>query len=220
VACIAFAATLLQSFTTWTFSTHPLKTQVALLVSLVNGVSSTLYAAKCLGHVTIVASGMPGEHMMPLRYLQWMFTTGCLIRVLACLSPAGPRSRAVLRNTTLADLAMLFFGFLERMLPWPRNALAFGAASLCFVVTMRGQYTLFRYGAITLSTESDKVALASLQRMTTFTWLLFPVARAACLAGLLGTNGEEVVFSMCDLISKFGYSTFLMVGTFSMANSG
>ena len=163
---------------------------------------------------------MPGEHMMPLRYLQWMFTTGCLIRVLACLSPAGPRARAVLRNTLLADFAMLFFGAWERMLPWPGNALAFIASSVAFVSTMRGQYALFRFGATTLSTEGDRIALAALQRMTTFTWMLFPIARALCLAGVLGTNGEEVVFSACDLMAKFGYSTFLMVGTFSMANKG
>jgi bacteriorhodopsin len=220
VACIAFIATLLQSLSTWSFSTHPMKSQVALLVSLVNGVSATLYLAKCLGHVTIVASGAPGEHMMPLRYLQWLFTTGCLIRTLACLSPDGPGAARALRRTLRWDALMLASGCAERLLPSPVNGVAFVASTLGFLQTMRGQYALFAMGEKTLSTQGDLVALKALRRVTTLTWCAFPLARAACWGGVLGTNGEECVFSVLDVLAKFGYSTFLMVGTFALAAKG
>ena len=220
VACIAFCATLLQSLTTWSFSTHPLKSQVALLVSLVNGVSATLYLAKCLGHVTIVASGVPGEHMMPLRYVQWLFTTGCLIRTLACLSPEGPGAARALRRTLRWDAFMLACGCAERLLPSPANSVAFAVSAVGFWGTMAGQYSLFALGTQTLSTRGDKVALRALQRATTITWLLFPAARLLCWQGVLGTNGEEVIFSVLDVLAKFGYSTFLMVGTFTLAAKG
>jgi bacteriorhodopsin len=215
------------------FSVHPLKSQVALLVTLVNFVSTTLYAAKCLGHVTVVASGVPGEHMMPLRYLQargvradacnrkpsdarcarpqWCFTTCCLIRTLACLSPDGPRSRRVLRQTVLADWGMLATGAAERVLPAPLSYVFYILSSLFFVQTLRGQYTLFAFGTQTLSTVGDLRALRALRKMTTLTWCLFPAARLACMAHVLGTNGEEVVFSLLDILAKFMYSTFLMV---------
>ena len=177
-------------------------------------------AAKCAGHVTVVASGVPGEHMMPLRYLQWLFTTGCLIRTLACLSPEGPGAARTLRRTLRWDAFMLAAGCAERLLPSPLNAAAFAASSLGFWGAMRGQYALFALGGQTLSTRGDMVALRALRRVTTLTWSLFPLARLLCWRGVLGTNGEEVVFSVLDVLAKFGYSTFLMVGTFALAAKG
>jgi bacteriorhodopsin len=189
-------------------------------VSLTNGVSATLYGAKYLGAVTVVASRTPGEFFMPLRYLQWLFTTACLIRMLGCLSPAGPRARRVLRNTLCVDVAMMGAACLERFLPAPFSWGAFVAGGCFFVGNLRGQSELFRLGAQTLSTSSDQVALAALKKMTVATWVLFPLARAAGASHALGPNGEEVLLTICDVAAKFGYSTFLMVGSFSLANDG
>lgn len=218
VACIAFGATLLQSYTTWMFTVHPLKTQVALLVSLVSGASTVLYGAKFAGAVTILEAATPGTFCMPLRYLQWGFSTGCLICMLGALSPEGPRARAVLRRTLAINAAMMTCACLERLLPAPANLGAFAAGGACFVANLRGQYELFRLAAMTLMLPADRVALAALQRMTTLTWILFPLTRAAALGGVLGRNAEEVAFCVCDFAAKFGYATFLLAGTFSIAS--
>ena len=126
----------------------------------------------------------------------------------------------MLRNTLLTDAIMLLLGALERALPMPHNMVAYVLASIGFVFCLRGQWELFRLGAQTLSTPSDRAALLALRRMTTFTWCLFPAARVAALAGLLHANGEEVAFSLLDVAAKFGYATFLLVGSFKLADKG
>jgi hypothetical protein len=67
VACVCFAATSMQSFLAWSFSAHPLKRCVAILVSLVNAVSTTLYGGKVLGYVTIMPTRVAGQFFLPLR---------------------------------------------------------------------------------------------------------------------------------------------------------
>jgi bacteriorhodopsin len=191
-----------------------------MLVSLVNAVSTTLYAGKCLGFVTVLPTRVAGQFFLPLRYVQWAFTTACLIRAVACLSPDSWHTRALLRRTLLADLVMLAACGAERYAAAPISLAAFAVGAACFVRTMSGQYALFAAGARTLSTPGDKVALAALRRMTTLTWLLFPAARVLVLLGLLGPCGEEVVFTLVDIAAKFGFSTFLLVGAFSVANKG
>ena len=107
----------------------------------------------------------------------------------------------------------------ERYAAAPVSLAAFAVGAVCFVRTMNGQWALFSAGARTLSTPSDKVALAALRRMTTLTWLLFPLARVLVLLGMLGPCGEEVVFTAVDIAAKFGFSTFLLVGAFSIARA-
>jgi bacteriorhodopsin len=123
----------------------------------------------------------------------------------------------VLRQTILADWGMLATGAAERVLPAPWSYLFYVVSSLFFVQTLRGQYTLFAFGAQTLSTAGDLRALRALRKMTTLTWCLFPAARLACMAHVLGTNGEEVVFSLLDILAKFMFSTFLMVTMSNLA---
>jgi bacteriorhodopsin len=212
---MAFAITTLLSYNVWGWSTHPAKKQVAICVWAVNVVSFFNYATKLAGVQSAVRTASGGA-MRPLRYLEWSFTTSFLIRVVGVLTPDGPRARALVARTVLLDVVLIALGAAEQAAPRAYSLPLFGAALCVFLPVMGGQMRLYRLGAETLSTASDAEGLDSLRRTTLLTWCLFPVARLACLLGLVGPNAQEALFTVLDVASKFGFAVFLLVGTFSL----
>ena len=186
-----------------------------MLVWALNTVSFLNYASKLAGLQPPVRT-LSGGYMRPLRYLEWSFTTACLIRVLGVLTPDGPKARALVRRTIALDVLLIGMGAAEHAAPAELKHPLFGAALCLFVPVMLGQLRLYRLGGETLSTASDAEGLSSLKRTTLATWCLFPLARLACLLGFIGPNCQELLFTSLDVASKFGFAVFLLVGTFAL----
>ncbi len=218
-ACITFAVAFAVSLTIWVWSTHPVKRSLAVLVSLINWVAFCTYAAQLVGLAPALATRVAGDAMQPFRYLQWSFTTPLLICALTAIAGDGPVARRLLARAVACDWAMLAFGFAERFGAAPGRTLLFSASSVAFVGTMMPMAALFRLAATALSDPEDAKSLTALWRHTLTMWTLFPAARLACIAGLLGPNSEETVMAMLDVLAKTGYSIMLMAGTFTLVDT-
>jgi bacteriorhodopsin len=217
-ACITFAIAFMVSLTIWSWSTHPVKRALAVLVSLINWVAFVTYAAQVAGKAPAMATRTAGDVMQPFRFLQWSFTTPLLICALTSIAGDGPVARKLLRRGVACDLLMLLTGFGERFAANPVRSLLFGASSAAFAGTMLPMAALFRLASSALSAPEDAASLAALWRHTLTMWSLFPAARAACVLGLLGPNAEEVVMALLDILAKTGYSIVLMAGTFTLVD--
>ena len=240
-AATAFAITAGLTYQVWRWSHHPTKRSVSLLVCAVNSVAAANYSTKLLGLQPPLKATFGGYGWFPatqgvivygpLRYLEWAFTTSFLIMVVACLTPDGPRAQRLVRTTVLYNVLVILSGGLEH---WVSAAASGGVgdgaqlhqgvssslflvACCLFVPVMRGQAALYALAGDTLSTPKDAAGLGSLYRTTVLTWCLFPVFRAACLAGLLGPCTQEAAFVFLDLASKMGFSVYTLVGTFTLA---
>jgi bacteriorhodopsin len=217
-ACITFAVAFMVSLTIWSWSGHPVKRALAVLVSLINWVAFCTYAFQVAGLAPAMATRVAGDVMQPFRFLQWSFTTPMLICALTSIAGDGPVARALLRRGIACDLAMLATGFAERFAAAALRAPLFALSSAAFAGTMAPMASLFRLAAGALSAPEDAASLAALWRHTLTVWSLFPAARAACVLGLLGPNAEEVVMALLDVSAKTGYSIVLMAGTFTLVD--
>ena len=217
-ACVTFAVAFMVSFTIWSWSTHPVKRSLAVLVTLINWVAFCTYAAQLAGLAPAMGTAEAGDAMQPFRFLQWAFTTPLLICALTSIAGDGPLARGLLRRGVACDLLMLATGFLERYGAFPGRAALFAISSVAFVGTMAPMAALFRLAAGALSAPEDAASLAALWRHMLAMWTLFPAARLAALAGLLGANAEETVMAALDVLAKTGYSIVLMAGTFTLVD--
>ena len=216
-ACITFAVAFAVSLTVWSWSTHPVKRALAVLVSLINWVAFVTYAAQVWGGAPAMRTSH-GEAVQPFRFLQWSFTTPLLITALTSIADDGPRARALLQRAIACDLLMLAFGLGERFGTGLSRGALFGVSSAAFVGTMAPMAALFRLASDALSTPEDAASLAALWRHTLAMWSLFPAARLAGVLGLLGPNAEEVLMALLDILAKTGYSIVLMAGTFTLVD--
>lgn len=234
-AATAFGITSALAFQVWRWSTHPTKRSVALLVFAVTATAFVNYITKVLGlqpplrAFALFGRGSGVLMYGPLRYLEWAFTTAFLIRLVACLTPEGPKAQRLLRRTLLCNECVMALGALEQWLcaaaagggpsselQWQVATALFCVACALFVPVMSGQAQLYRLAGETLNTPQDAAGLASLYSTTLVTWTLFPVIRGACLAGLVGSCTQEVAFVAVDLISKMGFPVFSLVGAFTL----
>ena len=218
-ACITFAVAFAVSLTVWAWSTHPVKRSLAVLVTLINWVAFCTYASQLVGLAPAMATRVSGDVMQPFRFLQWSFTTPLLICALTASAGDGPVARRLLARAVACDWAMLAFGFAERYATAPGRGATFAASSVAFVGTMAPMAALFRLAASALSDPEDAASLAALWRHTLTMWTLFPAARLARLAGLLGSNSEEAMMALLDILAKKGYSIMLMAGTFTLVDT-
>ena len=237
-AATAFVITAGLTYQVWRWSHHPTKRSVALLVCAVNTVAALNYASKLAGlqpplKASVGWGLLPSTQGVlvygPLRYLEWAFTTSYLILLVGCLTPAGPRSQRLVRTTVVYNVLVIALGALEHWVcAASARAQAFGlhqgvatslflVACCLFFPVMAGQQQLYKLAGDTLSTKQDAEGLGSLWTATLCTWVLFPVFRAACLAGLLGPCTQETAYVVLDLASKMGFSVYALVGSFTLA---
>ena len=118
-ATTAFSITAALTYQVWRWSHHPTKRSVALLVFAINFVAAINYGSKLLGlQPPLKAHGVfkstTGVVVYgPLRYLEWVFTTSFLIRVVGCLTPDGPRAQRLIRSTIFYNVLVITLGAVE-----------------------------------------------------------------------------------------------------------
>lgn len=158
---------------------------------------------------------------MPHRYLAWLAATPCLISVLGKLVPPGPSaaaSRRVTTRTLVLDVLMVLSGGLERCVPSSVRGAVFVLCLALFAATVHGQLALMQ--AAGPNTQSGNgPQLRSLRLKTLVTWFLYPAVRLLTEAGGMGLNAEEVLLTVLDVVSKFGYSSLLLVSSFDHLQS-
>jgi len=224
-ACVAFATSFVISALTLAWSTHPVKRAVTLRVCQVNYAALVTYCLQFSRRAPALVPGLGAspQALSPLRFFMWCFTTPILFAIFKpLLGRQESRARAALRRGAAADLALIVLGAAEALTPRARPALQaalFLAASCAFGETLRCARVGAAGAAAAVSDDTDASTIRRLQACMVVTWLAFPLARAAAVAGYLDDGGLEVAYTVCDVAAKILYCVLVMVCQFQLVDN-
>jgi len=155
-----------------------------------------------------VVSGMNRE-VFYVRYIDWVITTPLLL--LDLLLTAGLPWPTIL-ITILVDEVMIITGLVGALVKssYKWGYFAFGCAALCYIV-----YVLVweaRRNASALGSDIGKVFLMT-GSLTSFLWILYPIAWGLCEGGnVIAPDSEAVFYGILDLLAKPVFGAILIFG--------
>ena len=101
---------------------------------------------------------------------------------------------------------------------WVRAA-SMAVSCALFVIIMLGFRLLFSYVVARVRHPDDVIALRSLEKMTYFTWTLFPVIQLLREYGYIDTVTQFLLMTGADIVAKMSYSTNLIFSNFWLINA-
>lgn len=212
---VAFIVMFILTSLSYAWLSNPLKRMVCLCVAYISIVALVTY-------IQFVSLGVPsawnmsGEQFEPLRYLEWSFTTPGMIYAIAYVTKQ-PWRKGLLVQTLVADILMMFFGFMDRFCAAPFRQIFFLLSMLAFFVTMRNLDQLFRLAGAVMVNELDRKNLCRVHNFTNLVWSLFPLIRVCTLFKWLDNPAlEDMITTAVDLSAKLIYAVSLMVVSFTV----
>ena len=101
---------------------------------------------------------------------------------------------------------------------WVRAA-SMATSCALFVIIMLGFRLLFAYVVARVRHPDDVIALRSLEKMTYFTWTLFPVIQLLREFRYIDTATQFLLMTGADIVAKMSYSTNLIFSNFWLINA-
>ena len=101
---------------------------------------------------------------------------------------------------------------------WVRAA-SMATSCALFVIIMLGFRLLFAYVVARVRHPDDVIALRSLEKMTYFTWTLFPVIQLLREFRYIDTATQFLLMTAADIVAKMSYSTNLIFSNFWLINA-
>lgn len=214
VSMVSFAVTLLLCIAAYAWVVNPFKRLVSLCVCTISAVALATYTYFVFYGVPYMLA-KDGQSFEPVRYLQWLFTTPCMIFAISCFTEIN-WSNGKLRGSLEADLAMVVFGFLDRFCGPPLRYVWFVLSCAAFLRTMHQFHQVFVAAQGVMVDEMDRHNLKRVHVFTFFTWSLFPLVRVASIVGYVDDTVEDIATTCLNLSAKLIYAVSLMVVSFTV----
>jgi signal transduction histidine kinase/CheY-like chemotaxis protein len=101
---------------------------------------------------------------------------------------------------------------------WVRAA-SMATSCALFVIIMLGFRLLFAYVVARVRHPDDIIALRALEKMTYFTWTLFPLIQLLREFRYIDTATQFLLMTAADIVAKMSYSTNLIFSNFWLINA-
>jgi sensory rhodopsin len=194
----------------WRLVSDPKNREYYAILTAITGIAAVAYVVMALGFGSVRVGG---EEVVLARYVDWLLTTPLMVLYLGLLGRCGTR---VYASLVAADVVVIAGGVAADVLDGAAAAVAFGVASLAFVVLV---YLLIVVVPRRVALhEESVVTFTKLRNLTVVLWSLYPVVwlLSGSGFGLLLPATENVVVVYLDFISKVGFVAIAVNGTRSL----
>eukprot|EP00899_Mesostigma_viride_P001457 jgi/Mesvir1/11311/Mv25056-RA.3 len=193
---------------------HPSKWQVSVTTMFINSAAAICHLTAVLGKAPVITSSFGGRPLLPMRYIQWSFTTAAMTYLHSHIWHWD--ALLTIQMMMLATF-MSVTGLLGTWMAFPLNVMGMAVSFYCFALLGQGLWHGYRIHLSSKDCEFSMVALRRIVLATSFLWSTYPTIWVVGGVGLISPELEEVLMGIMDVVSK-GVVTHTMVQLHAVAH--